>query len=248
MGALSQEDLESVVYVQFQNALHDALTWSRGTATFDSEEIPDLGAVEIDPRDIILETGLSTEQLVLDGVSTLESAPLAEDEVEEQAAARSMLEDLKGMSLSITSEMAAILLDQAGQQVSRAILFLVYSDALSVVGGYGVESDGEAVALAGRRLKREDTDDSVISWVINEGRSYQGKLKEGTGNRSLVELLGGTLPQEVVAVPVIVEREVAAVLYGDNGTEDRPIGAIGGLEREVARIAREMHDSRRGYR
>jgi hypothetical protein len=248
MGALSQEDLEAVVYVQFQNALRDALMWQEGTAEFETEDVPDLGAVEIDPREIVLETGISTEQLVLDGVSEIDAAP-AEDQGEEgREAARSMLNDLQGMSLSVTSEMAAILLDHAAQQVKRALLFLVYSDVLSVVGGLGIVSDGEAIGLAGRRLKREEGDDSVISWVINEGRSYRGKLKEGAGNKSLTELLGNVVPKEVIALPVIVEGEVTAVLYGDNGADEQPIGSIGGLEREVARVAREMHDTRRGYR
>ena len=247
MGALRQEDLEAVVYVQFQNALREALMWSTGTAEFTSEEIPDLGAVKISPREIILETGLSTEQLVLDGVSELDASLGSDAKREENDAARSMLDELKGMSLSITSEMAAVLLDHAGRQVKRAVLFLVYTDVRSVVGGVGIEHECEPVALAGRCLKRLDTEDSVISWVINEGRSYRGKLKDGAGNRSLTELLGEVVPKDVLAVPVIVEGEVTAVLYGDNGSDEDPIGAIGDIEREVARVAGEMRDLRRGH-
>jgi hypothetical protein len=45
-------------------------------------------------------------------------------------------------------------------------------------------------------------------------------------------------------IPVIVNRKVAAVLYGDNGSDDSAIGHIGDLERVVARVAREMGSKR----
>jgi hypothetical protein len=95
--------------------------------------------------------------------------------------------------------------------------------------------------LAGRRIERLDGEDSVISWVIQEERSYRGRLKEGAGNSPLRELLGDEIPNEIIVVPVIVERKVAAVLYGDNGSDDSAIGHIGDLERVVARVAREMN-------
>jgi len=45
-------------------------------------------------------------------------------------------------------------------------------------------------------------------------------------------------------IPVIVDRKVAAVLYGDNGSDESAIGHIGDLERVVARVARDMGSKR----
>jgi hypothetical protein len=98
--------------------------------------------------------------------------------------------------------------------------------------------------MAGRRIERLDSEDSAISWVIDEARSYRGRLKEGEGNRPLKELLGDQIPKEAIVIPVIVDRKVAGVLYGDNGSEDSAIGNIGDLERVVARVAREMGKKR----
>jgi len=243
MGAVSRSDLEGVVYIQFQNALREALSWKQGQAEFEVVEVPDLGAVHVDAREIILETGLSTEQLVLDGVVEADAGAAIQQGTDE--AARSILADLQGMSLAITSEMAAELLGHAARLVGRAVLFAVYQDVLSVVGGFGLEGGASSSPVAGRILELPTTD-SVFSWVIDEGRSYRGRLKESAGNRPLMELLGEKKPAEVVAVPVIVDGQVAAVLYGDTGPDEGPIGSIGDLERAVARVAREMVSSRSG--
>ena len=41
-------------------------------------------------------------------------------------------------------------------------------------------------------------------------------------------------------IPVIDDDKVAAVLYGDNGSDEKPIGQIGDLERVVTRVARDL--------
>ena len=94
--------------------------------------------------------------------------------------------------------------------------------------------------FTGRRIERCAGEDSVLSWVIDEGRTYRGAIKGGAGNRPLQELIGGSLPNEVIVVPVIVDGQVTAVLYGDNGSDSGMIGNTGDLERVVARVAREM--------
>ena len=243
MGAVSRLDLEGVVNLQFQNALREALSWKQGHAEFEVVEVPDLGAVQVDAREIILETGLSTEKIVLDVVSEADASVDPVDSLSSNEAARSMLADLQGMSLAITSEMAAVLLGHAARLVGRAVLFAVYQDVLSVVGGYGLEGGASSSPVAGRILELPSTD-SVFSWVIDEGRSYRGSLKESAGNRLLIDLLDGKEPTEVVAVPLIIDSQVAAVLYGDTGLGEEPIGSIGDLERAVARVAREMVGSR----
>ena len=57
-------------------------------------------------------------------------------------------------------------------------------------------------------------------------------------NLKLVKRLGGILPREAVALPLIVRGAVHLVLYGDNGSEERPIGPLDVLEGAVARASR----------
>ena len=244
MEAVTAEDLTRVVYLQFQNVIREAMAWTQGVGTFEPMDIPDLGEVRVDPREVILETGIRTEQILLGGAAEHDEANRENESPDYFEAVRAVLADLKEETLVVTSEMAASILEDANRLVRRAVLFLVYPNALSVVGAFDSDHREASLAMAGRRIERLESEDSVTSWVIAEGRSYRGRLKEGEGNRSLKELLGDEVPKEVIVIPVIVDRKVAAVLYGDNGSDDSAIGHIGDLERGVARVAREMGKKR----
>jgi hypothetical protein len=245
MEAVTAEDLTGVVYLQFQNVIREALAWTRGVGTFEPMDIPDLGEVRVDPREVILETGIRAEQILLGGAAKHDEAARDNNASPDYfEAVRAVLANLKEESLVVTSEMAAAILEDANRLVRRAVLFLVYPDALSVVGAFDTDHREASLAMAGRRIERLDSEDSVTSWVIAEGRSYRGRLKDGDGNRPLKELLGDEKPKEVIVIPVIVNRKVAAVLYGDNGSDESAIGHIGNLERVVARVAREMGKKR----
>ena len=244
MDAVTAEDLTRIVYLQFQNVIREALAWTQGVGTYEPMDIPDLGEVRVDPREVILETGFRAEQILLGGAAKHDETIRGEESPDYFEAVRSVLADLKEESLVVTSEMAATILEDANKLVRRAILFLVYPDALSVVGGFDPDDREASLAMAGRRIERHDSEDSAISWVVAEGRSYRGRLRDGDGNRPLRELLGDEIPKEVVVIPVIVDHKVAAVLYGDNGSDEGTIGHIGDLERVVARVAREMGKKR----
>ncbi len=245
MGAVSTEDLNGVVYLQFQNVIRDALTWKAGVGTFTAMDIPDLGEVRVDPREVILETGFRTERLLLEGAVKHDTANRDAGQKDYFAAVRTLLDNLSEESLVVTSEMAAAILDNAKKLVRRGILFLVHNDTLGVVGGFDPDDRAASLAMAGRLVNRVVGEDSVIEWVIGEGRSYRGRLKDGDGNLPLRDLLGKTSPGEVIVVPVIVDGKVAAVFFGDQGAESGSIGQIGDLDRVVARVAREMERMRR---
>jgi hypothetical protein len=240
MEAVTAEDLKRVVYLQFQNVIREALAWTEGVGTYEPMDIPDLGEVRVDPREVILETGFRAEQILLGGAAEHDESIRDGESPDYFAAVKAVLANFKEESLVVTSEMAATILEDANRLVRRAILFLVYPKALSVVGAFDSEHREASLAMAGRRIDRLDDEDSVVSWVIQEARSYRGKLKNSDGNKPLLELLGEESPREVIVIPVIVDRTVAAVLYGDNGSDDGEIGHIGDLERVVARVARDI--------
>ena len=244
MEAVSAKDLSRVVYLQFQNVIREALGWTEGVGTYEPMDIPDLGEVRVDPREVILETGFRAEQILLGGAAEHDESIRDGESPDYFEAVKAVLANFKEESLVVTSEMAATILEDANRLVRRAILFLVYPNAFSVVGAFDSEHREASLAMAGRRIERLDDEDSVISWVLEEARSYRGRLKDSDGNKPLLELLGEESPREVVVIPVIVEGTVAAVLYGDNGSNDGEIGHIGDLERVVARVAREMGKKR----
>ena len=246
MEAVGTDDLNQVVYLQFQNVVREVLTWSKGRAEFVSMDIPELGEVRVDPREIILDQGFVTERLLLGGAVENDEVTSHPEPADQSGRLQAALSKMRESSLAITAEMAAAILDGAQDLVHRGALFAVYEDALGIVGGFEVGGDSSSLTRAGHRVARLLGEDSVFAWVIDEGRSYRGKLRDGAGNRPLRELLGEGEPDEVIAIPVIVDGRVAAVFYGDNGIDGGPIGQTGDLERVVAAVAREMGRFRSG--
>jgi len=246
MDAVGTDDLNHEVYLQFQNVVREALTWSRGSAEFVSMDIPDLGNVRVDPHEIILDQGIVTERLLIGGAVEHDQAARQTEPIDHSAAIRSVLSKMQEDSLVITAEMAADILNGAQDLVNRGALFAVYEEALAIVGGFEADGGTSSLTKAGHRLAHLSGEDSIFTWVIDEGRSYRGKLRDGAGNNPLRELLGEGEPEEVIAIPVIVDGRVAAVFYGDNGIGGGPIGHTGDLERVVATVAREMGRFRYG--
>ena len=116
MEAVTAEDLTGVVYLQFQNVIREALAWTRGVGTFEPMDIPDLGEVRVDPREVILETGIRTEQILLGGAAEHDEAARDNNASPDYfEAVRDVLANLKEESLVVTSEMAATILEDANR-------------------------------------------------------------------------------------------------------------------------------------
>ena len=235
MGALSQHELDHVVLLQFRDALRPFLSWSRGVASFERMAIPDLGAVHVDAREIVLESGLSTEQLVLDGMTELEDAGRgAAPDV------ASMLAELADMSLSVTSEMAVLILDQAARIARRALLLLVHADGFRVVDGFGEDPDGARLAAAEYWLHRGEPGDSLLERAAATARPARGAVSRSGGDRLLLEVLGGEPPLEAIALPVVVGAAVVALLWVDSGDRSTPLADPADLEAVLAAVAADI--------
>ena len=83
-----------------------------------------------------------------------------------------------------------------------------------------------------------DRVEHVVNGLIELARPMQQHLEPTRLNLKLVKRLGGILPKEAVAIPLVVRGAVHLVLYGDNGKEVSPIGPLDVLEGAVARAAR----------
>src|SRR4029079_19389900 len=71
---------------------------------------------------------------------------------------------------------------------------------------------------------------SVLSDVTNSGEAHRGKMKRTPANVELIERLGGMLPTEVVALPIVHAEKTIGILYGDNAEHRAPIDSMTGLE------------------
>ncbi len=114
-------------------------------------------------------------------------------------------------------ELASTILRLAGEYLDRAALFVVHQDVFAGIG------DAESI-----RIPRDAP--SILSEVADAGEARRGKMKRTPANEQLISRLGGALPTEVVALPVVHDGRTIGILYGDNATHRAPIQPLTGLE------------------
>jgi len=78
------------------------------------------------------------------------------------------------------------------------------------------------------RVAREQP--SILQDVVKSGEAHRGKMRRTPTNVELIDRLGGLLPTEVVALPIMHSNRAVGILYGDNAEHRTPINSMPGLE------------------
>jgi hypothetical protein len=121
---------------------------------------------------------------------------------------------------------ASTILRLSGEYLERGALFMAGDDEFIGLGGFGLEDiDARAKTL---RIRR--TEPSILGDVSQSGQAHQGKMRKTPANVQLIEGLGGSLPTEVVALPIMHAGRAVGILYGDNAGQRGPIDNMTGLE------------------
>jgi hypothetical protein len=129
-----------------------------------------------------------------------------------------------------TAEVTLLILRYASEVVNRAILFMAKKDEVRGLGQFGIELKGASPDHVVRNIRIPLSQPSLFLTVIENRRSYVGPLDDSESNRYLINELGGVMPDQVVAIPLVVDGKVALVVYGDNLPERRPIKGTDTLE------------------
>ena len=151
----------------------------------------------------------------------------------ELAELRSMMTEIQRRPSATTSEIALLTLRYATRILNRGVLVGVSQRGITGLGQFGVgrsNDDTPNVTNRIRHLHIPSDEPSVFRDVIDRKTSYHGRLEQCPWNNYLVDQLGGVVPPEVVVTPIIVDGQVAVLLYGDNLPGGHPITSIHGLE------------------
>jgi hypothetical protein len=241
-GAISQEDLENVLREQTVGIIRELLGWHEGYFTFEPLTIAgrELG---VDARDLVMDEGLDAELLShssakvvapVRGPARTEMPPGLTVSVQTEVAATTTLTTLKEVMTELRAptfggEITVWLLRHAASIMKRCVLFSYSRDFIRGMGQVGIDLEGGGAGeISNVRLPANET--SVFTRVVETRQSYQGELPKGPWNEYLALQLGGMAPPEVVVVPMIVNGNVVALLYGDNLPAGNPIGPIDAIE------------------
>jgi hypothetical protein len=250
-GFLTKEMLDKVIRQHIEKAVYEFITWKIGFFKFDALSLSSADEVEVDSKDFLIQTGLSPDYLLMEGMRQLDeqarertlknaqpepaAPPQAATPVEPASHNKEILTTLKSVltgmrSPSFAAEITLTLMRYAAESVSRGILFALTKEGIIGIGQFGMSLNGTSPDERVRRIKIPSDQPSVLTEVIGTKQTYRGKLRETSWNEYLVAQLGGSVPQEVIAVPMIVNDTVVVIFYGDNCPTNRPIGEIEGLE------------------
>ena len=253
MGALDEATMERVVRGQTQRVVSEFLRWKSGFAKFEVLHIPDHGEVEVDARDFLLEAGLNADELLLgifgqrdpridtselDMSQVLRRAPWVPGPAEQEparpepppdpkppsfASLKSIMSEIR--SPAFTGEVSLGILRYAARSFTRGVLFARGFDCFQGMGQFGV---GSKVPV--REIRIPINEPSLFLEVFERKEAYRGPLDNRYWNVHLGRQLGGPMPREVVAIPMIVDSSVVLVFYGDNVPDNAPIGPTDDLE------------------
>ena len=127
-------------------------------------------------------------------------------------------------------EVASTILRLTAQYLDRGVVFVVNENEFAGVGGFGITGDDEPMDARAQKLRIPRDTSSVLSDVIESGEMHRGKLRRTPANEDLVQRLGGPVPTEVVAMPIMQGDRTIGILYGDNAEHRAPIDDMTGLE------------------
>jgi CheY-like chemotaxis protein len=128
------------------------------------------------------------------------------------------------------NQVTQTILRLSGEYLERGALFMAADDQFIGLGGFGVSGGGETLDDRARRIRIPSHVPSLLQEVRESHEPHRGKIRRTVANVDLIEKLGGILPTEVIALPIMHERRVIGILYGDNGEHRAPIDATTGLE------------------
>lgn len=142
---------------------------------------------------------------------------------------KSMFDELRFPTA--TAEVTLLILRYASEVVNRAILFMAKKDEVRGLGQFGIElAAGKSPDQVVRNIRIPLAEPSLFRSVIETRRTYIGPIEASEQNNYFINEVGGSRPDAVLAIPLIVDNKVALIVYGDNLPEQKPIKGLETLE------------------
>ena len=127
----------------------------------------------------------------------------------------------KGASLS---EVLTYLVNEVGQYIDRAAMFIVKGP--SAIGWY---ARGVQAADTIKSINIPLNGETVFRVVYNSRHAERGHITQAAATGQALARLGGD-PQGILAVPLILKDKLAAILYCDSVQEEIPAGTADMIE------------------
>ena len=109
-------------------------------------------------------------------------------------------------------DIADVLMGFSKSQMDCVVLFEVKGEDVSGWRADGMWDSPENVG----QLKFTIHDESVIRHVTKTGMIFRGPMNDTPVHRNILESFGGMMPEEILAVPILIRKEIISVLICNN--------------------------------
>jgi CheY-like chemotaxis protein len=126
------------------------------------------------------------------------------------------------------ADVSLLVLRFATELMGRAVIFAMTSKEAIGLGQAGMEMSNATDLVRAMRIPLAEP--SIFADVVAAKGPVRRRLDSTPWNQELIKRFGGEEPVESFAAPIFTSHRIAAIIYGDNAGEDRPIGDVDALE------------------
>ena len=145
---------------------------------------------------------------------------------------RRIVGDLRSGLISTTISLS--LMNIISESVERAVLFLVGRDVLTVLGAFGTNPAGHALAQLTRGVRIALAAKNALTESLADGQVRAVPFTEAQLPSDFTALIGKPRSGECAIFPVTGGQRVIALVYADNGPSNRAIEELDILELAAA--------------
>lgn len=222
-GAISEAQLQEVLQQQTGLVVQELCRWRSGYFKFEVTPVASSGDIGVDAEELVVAGGVATDKVLLEAMTRMDEASPSP---EPPSTPRAILS--APFAPELRGEVTLGLLRRAAPFVGRGVLLVLRGDEAHGAGQVGLGgNDPDELA---RRVRLPLGEPSVVAQALERRESWRGAVPPGAANDRLLDLLGGTRPNEALVVPMLMREGAGLVLYGDDGGASRPLGTTEELE------------------
>jgi hypothetical protein len=251
-GVITDAQLQEALRQQTGLVVQELCRWRRGYFKFEVTSVASSGDIGVDAEELVVTEGVATDQVLLEAMTQMDEAG-SEPEPPSTAMAIATV----AFAPSLRGELTLTLLRRAASVAARGVLMLLRGEEAQGASQLGLESsDPDELA---RRLRLPLGEPGVVADAVNRRQSWRGSVPPGPANDRMLELLGGSRPQEALVVPMLLREGAGLVFYGDDAGGPKALGPTEDLEWALLEAALAMEkdllerrlsdfEAARGYR
>jgi hypothetical protein len=141
-----------------------------------------------------------------------------------------------------STDVSRLVMIAAERFLERGVLFVVKGDVARGLAAFGIGKTDQQSALAAQRVVIDIAPSPAFTELVRRGSAYRLTDEIPSLDSTLFAEIGRGLASEAILIPLLYNRAILLVLYGDNGKSGRSLGDLNGLELFIAQAGMALEN------